>query len=421
MSQRRTRSTVVRMTHVTLASAVTLNGGDAAIAYGSELFLRWLYGQGLDLTVIDDDAEIASRYHDFDYVPALQSTVSPPSWPGIAGKVARRLHRLRLRGPWFVQPSPSERREVVLSHLRRLDVLASQGGTFFVDQYRWHQRLDEYEEAMRVGVPIVFLTQSMGPFTDGRPELARLGRVLEYATTVMVRDSLTVEAVGRITPDANVIVAPDMAFALAREVEAPEGPDRVFDKPPRVGVSVRQWPYFEDVSSKVGMGNYRRAMASAVSRLVREWEASVTFISTCQGIPEYRYDDSQVADEIVGELDDDVAARVEVDRSFSGPMELVAKLSAFDVMVSTRMHGAILAWVAGTPVVPVAYEPKTSELFDRHELSGLVHRMEGLDPRGLVGSVEEVLAGADNRLAARERAEGEALELSDLAVDWGWP
>jgi colanic acid/amylovoran biosynthesis protein len=100
-----------------------------------------------------------------------------------------------------------------------------------------------------------------------------------------------------------------------------------------------------------------------VTALVRERGAEVVFLSTCQGVPEYLYDDSQVADRIRQGLDLDVQRAVSVDHDFHSPTALMQTLRGFDFAISTRMHMAILGLCTGLPVLPIAYEFKTHEVY----------------------------------------------------------
>ena len=96
---------------------------------------------------------------------------------------------------------------------------------------------------------------------------------------------------------------------------------------------------------------------------MRERNAEIVFLSTCQGIPKYLYDDSLIADRICERLEPDVLRAVRVDHDFHTPAALMTALRDFDFAISTRMHMAILGLCAGLPVLPIAYEFKTTELY----------------------------------------------------------
>ena len=103
-------------------------------------------------------------------------------------------------------------------------------------------------------------------------------------------------------------------------------------------------------------------MATVIDWLVKNLQAEVTFLSTCQGIPEYE-DDSEIARRVVERLAKSTAARVRVVREFVRFDSLLKRLSEFDLVLATRMHMAILSLMAGTPAIPFVLEFKTKELF----------------------------------------------------------
>jgi colanic acid/amylovoran biosynthesis protein len=108
---------------------------------------------------------------------------------------------------------------------------------------------------------------------------------------------------------------------------------------------------------------------------------------------------------------------VRLDDTFHPPRELLARLREFDIVIATRMHMAILALCAGVPVVPIAYEFKTSELFRALGLDQWVHDIETVRGEALIRSVDTLigdLAGVRARVvqvAQRER---------QRAMESGW-
>jgi colanic acid/amylovoran biosynthesis protein len=165
------------------------------------------------------------------------------------------------------------------------------------------------------------------------------------------------------------------------------------------------------------MACYRDSFRALVIHLVRVHGADVTFLSTCQGAPGY-HDDSQIAAVIAAALPEEVRSRVHVDSNFHTPGQLADLLRGFDFVVSTRMHLAILALGVGTPVLPIAYEFKTTELCRSLEYPEPPLRIEEFSPEKLIGSVERFVqcynehAREINEAVARFRRE--AWEVSDV-------
>src|SRR5690606_1440113 len=183
---------------------------------------------------------------------------------------------------------------------------------------------------------------------DSRRDVAR---AVDSASLVLLRDDLSLAHLRDLgVRDDHLHVTADVAFALADERslrEARAGGDFPTARPdgtaPRVAVSVREWSRFAGGSAEEGMAAYRQAVAAAVTYMVERRGARVTFLATCQGVPEYWTDDSRTALEIVELLPEHVRQAVEVDRDFHRPAELAARLRDFDLVITTRMHMAILA------------------------------------------------------------------------------
>jgi colanic acid/amylovoran biosynthesis protein len=232
--------------------------------------------------------------------------------------------------------------------------------------------------------PLVLFTQSLGPFTRAR-QRRQLHTVLTRARLVLVRDERSRVHLDRIgIRGSRVKVVADAAFALS----APPAPAPAREGL-RVAISVRHWAHGVGDATVVNEA-YRDAMAALVERLVHRG-AEVTFLSTCQGVPEYRADDSAVAAAVTDQLDPAVRASVHVDRGFHDPQTLLAILGGFDLVVATRMHMAILALVAGVPVFTIAYEFKTRELCERLGLGDWVHDFDKLAIPEFPDAVERLL------------------------------
>ncbi len=111
-------------------------------------------------------------------------------------------------------------------------------------------------------------------------------------------------------------------------------------------------------------------------------------------MPEYWTDDSRFAAELAEEL---LAGEpnIRVDRAFRTPTELADELRGFDVAIATRMHFAILALCAATPVVAIAYEFKSRELLRGMGREEWAFDIEEVAGESLVRATKEALAGGD--------------------------
>ena len=378
-----------RPMRILVTNCVTLNGGDAAIAHGIAKIVRNAFGADTELVFYDTFAEVAARYQpQLTYRPAIHlratrapdlKLVGPPIARLNAARYRAALALRRRRAVWPADclSTSGERRD--LQHYRDADLIISTGGTYLVENYPLGTRLIDFQLGLDSGTPLALFTQSLGPF-ERRANQRALARMLPRALLVLLRDERSlrcVQALGATT--VNALVAGDAAFALADADRLRAAARAEVSTVSRVAISVRRWPYFHGVAPAEGMRRFVDAIVALTDHIVRRRGCEVVFVSTCQGVAEYRFDDSMLAAEIAARLPSDVSSHVRVDREHRSPAALIDFLSGFDVAVATRMHAGILALCAGTPVLPIAYEFKTHELFKRLGASDHVLDIETLN------------------------------------------
>ena len=396
---------------VLVSTIVALNPGDAAILRGTERLLQQAFGESVEVVAVDKNATAASALYPWmRFAPSLFA----PKQRGGIGRTITRLgyeHRLWRFDAWRLRSAgrlmrygwhraaalfSSNGERNVLAEYLRADLVVASGGTYLVPTYDVEPPLRDYELTLALDRPLAFMPQSMGPFTNTRL-LKRFANVFGRSRFVFVRDEQSrqhLESIG--VPGARVRIVPDAAFALATSPStdtAPRVPAVAPTASPvrRVAISVREWKHFADGSGDGGEDRYFEGVAALANWLVTTHDAEVTFLSSCQGIPDYWTDDAVTARRVVARLDSAVAARVTVDGAFRDPEALQATLGTFDLVVATRMHVAILALCAGCPVLPIAYEFKTTELFKRLRLAWLAVPIEEATADGLIGRAERLL------------------------------
>ncbi len=379
---------------ILLTNTLMLNGGEAATVVAIMQMLRRALGPRAEITVFEHAARAAAPL--FPEIPIRQllwERGSRAPRMRYVGPAIRRLNRARfLQGVecWCAGRAALARTLLSADEIADLeryasaDFVVSSGGTYLVSNYDISPRLFDYELCRRLGRPLAFFTQSMGPF---RPETReRLRRVLDDAVLILLRDETSLQHVRELgVTNRNVHLCGDAVFGMQ---VAPAGPRSASaTRRPRVAFSVRNWHYFKTCSAEAGMSAYRAAMAAAATRLVRGG-AEVVFISTCQGVPQYWFDDAAVARQIHALLPADVRPHAQVDSAFRKPDEMIAALRDFDMAVATRFHMAILAMLAGTPALAVSYEFKTQELYRGVGLDDWVDLIEPLPAEAFAGRVE---------------------------------
>jgi colanic acid/amylovoran biosynthesis protein len=373
---------------VVITNCQLYNGGDAAIAVAIMGLIARAFGRSTEITILDPSAEGTRKYYPDLHIGQMPYHKFGKRRRFIVDLLGFSVTTLLARLPLF--STITERSTI--SIYDRADLVISTGGTYLVEQYDLTPRIYELFLALAARRPLVFFAQSLGPFVKEGNRRA-LRKVFGASPLIMVRDARSRRHLLELGIDsAKIHVVADAAFSLV-------DPDVIRDakfkeiETPRVAVSVRHWDHFRAQSPVSGMNTYKRSVARAVEWLVAVKQAEVVFISTCQGIPEYWAQDSVIAQEIVAILSREARSSVTVDHEFRSPQQLIDKLRTFDFAVATRMHMAILSLAAGLPVLPIAYEFKTEELFrDKLEMGRWLLSIDDLKEESIEKLLPDFLA-----------------------------
>ncbi|GAB1583514.1 polysaccharide pyruvyl transferase family protein [Phyllobacterium phragmitis] len=372
---------------IVIENTVCLNTGDAAILLAIRHILKSTWDEDLHFLVFDSQPAVAARlyprkdYPDIEFHKLLSESIFKyryddnvlknalkPAYNRLAFQALQSFGKNRPMGEALF--NAEDRRSLAI--YRDADLVITTGGTYLVETYNLDKRINQFRIDAAFGKDPVFFTQSLGPFNKSANRSA-LKPVLDRSPLILLRDARSLEHIRDLVDD------PDKCHVVADAVFALADTDRIKDilacrKPPagtgRVAISVRHWNYVK--GGEDGMERYIGSVRKIATALVRDHGKEVTFVSTCQGVPEYAHDDSKTAKAIVAGLDPDIARHVEVDASFHTPEQLMALVKGFDFVVATRMHMMIMSLCVGTPVLPIAYEFKTRELAKRIGVSDLL-------------------------------------------------
>ena len=403
----------MRPVRLLVTDTVMLNTGDAAILIGMLRALRAAFGEQIEVDVAELQPEPARRlYPDILFGPTIHACLRDWSGGGLRFKLAVAV--TVVAAALWCGPLHVIARVLVPENVRRAldrhaaaDAVIATGGTYLVPYYRLSPRIVNFLVCLALGRPLVLFTQSLGPF-QGDASGMLLRAILRRCRLILVRDDSSrqhLRAIG--VSRSRIVMCADAAFALAPSPLVEED-SRAGVRPLQVAVSLRDWPHFRSGEGGGTMETYLDAMAELVTALVAHHGAAVTFVSTCQGEPAYWTDDSCVADRVVDRLAPKVRDTVRVDRAHRSPQQLIERFRAFDVVVATRMHAAILALCARRPVMGIAYEFKTRELMQRVGFGELVIDIEEATGGRLVAMFERLIrdrAGIELGLGRRIAAE----------------
>ena len=216
--------------------------------------------------------------------------------------------------------------------------------------------------------------------------------MLDNTSLVLLRDRQSqIYLNGLLEQQQKSFILADSAYALMNhqlvdeKIRAEVAPDVE-----KVAISVRMWPYFKKRNARDGMEIYIEAMASLTEKLVKDG-IEVTFISSCQGLEHYKYDDSKLARHIVSRLSETVQENVIIMDDYHHPQEIMDILKHMDMVVATRMHMMIMALNVGVPVLPIAYEFKTREMIKAMGLRDVLSDIETITCGDLRGKADNII------------------------------
>jgi len=423
---------------IIISNTVILNGGDAAILISIMKILQAAFGQETEFVVYDSQPETAKKYYpqlNLRHLIYDQSIGSiKVRWLGRMLKLIS-LWRLKFAA-WCMAKNQlslgklcaSKTEYDSLLDYKTADLIVSTGGTYLVENYGLKPRFFDYQISLMFRQPLIFFTQSLGPFTQ--PENRRiLKTIFDDSALILLRDRQSAKHLeALVTQQSKISVVADAAFALAN-LEALETAKRpqANSSPRKIAISVRDWRYFKTVDPELGITKYIQALVALTVHLGSKYQANITYISSCQGIPEYWKDDSEFALNIVNQLPSEIAKLVTVNREFHDPETLVKIIGDYDLVVATRLHMAILSLGAGVPVFPIAYEFKTAELFSKLGQEAWMIDIEEMDATILIERVDSLinaLPQVRQQLFTKIQAErSSAWDASDLVkqVFAQWP
>lgn len=417
---------------------MALNGGDAAILQALLQTLERIFGKHTEVVVYERQPEAASKYYPkiefrqslyfcfgsqrvrrLFYKLRLGSIAYPVDLVRFYVGVFLMKHNLKaVAGSLFLTREEIDALEDYIS----ADLVVSTGGTYLVENYNLNPRIFDYKITLYFKRPLIFFTQSLGPFSVTSNRKA-LKRIFEKALLILLRDQESLENLLDLKPKVvNANVVSDSAFALAniKAINATKTDSNYYNTSPKVAISVRAWKHFKSVDPVLGEQRYVEALQALTIYLVEKYNAEIVYISTCQGIPEYQTDDSQMAMKIVEPLPEMIKKSIKINREFHAPEDFMKMVQKCDVMVATRMHAAILALGAGTPVLPIAYEFKITELFNRLGQGQWTQNIENICKETLINSMEMFLKSLPESrktlFAAVEQERNQAL-LSGMMIE----
>lgn len=391
---------------IIISNTVILNGGDAAILISIIKILQDAFGKNCKFVIYDSQPETAIKYYPELNLRKLIYTQSIDSIRiKLIGRIIKLISQWRIKfAAWCISKHKFSLSRLCTTKVeyeslidyQTANLIVSTGGTYLVENYSLKARFFDYQISLMFDKPLIFFTQSLGPFEQPKNRQI-LSKIFTRSALILLRDRQSVKHIQELVSDqSKIAVVADAAFALsnlkalatAKNNQVNLGNSSI----PKIAISVRDWRYFKTVDPTVGIAKYIQALVAVTVHLVEKYQAEITYISSCQGIKEYWKDDSEFALKIVTQLPEQVAKFVTVNRDFHNPKTLIKIISEYDLVIATRLHMAILSLGAGVPVLAIAYEFKTEELFCKLGQSEWLIDIEKIDPTTLIERVDSFIS-----------------------------
>lgn len=377
-----------RVLKAIIVNVVPLNGGDYAILEAEKQLLRDL-SPDIDITILASDTALIKKWNKESNLDnwVEQWNYNSNRHKGL-GKYIRlifwqfKINVLRfvpraLRS-WWLGKFAAE----TYNAIDKADIVFSTGGTYLTGNYDVSSRFLLFKLIKKMGKRLILFPQSIN--LEGQRFKKQYLRQLSKAETICARDKRSAMYL-KDKQLKNISVLPDIAFYLCK------GDWPVKPRTHKVLISVRDWPYAKN--GQQAQNAYEQAIATFVNKLSTD-NIETNFLSTCQGISEYRFDDSIVAKRIVSQLGP--ANKASIEHGYHTTEEILNHITKYDLIVSTRLHFAILALVLGKPVLPIAYEYKTVEVFKSLGLGEYVLDIESISFEALFDKYIKIKADSEH-------------------------
>lgn len=241
---------------------------------------------------------------------------------------------------------------------------ADYGGDGFSDIYGdnlFYARLNQTRPFMKMGVPIIMLPQTIGPFSKEK-NLQQAIEVMKYAQKIYVRDDNFVSELEKL----------GITFNRSKDLSAFMHPEK-FDVPIKensIGINVSGLAYsnkFKDLSNQFD------AYPELIDRLIKHFQkkgCNVYLIPHSYNFenPEKNNDD-MVACKAAFEKLSDKQNVIFMNTNLSSP-QVKYVISQMTFFIGTRMHANFAAIYTNVPLFGLAYSYKFKGAFDANGLNG---------------------------------------------------
>ncbi len=315
---------------VLINNAVPLNCGDAALLIA---LYRQLVKKGHEVQIASYNYnDVIAKYPELPIVKELL------------------LHRIFHKIPWakkLLFPFAFNRSKAY----QKADVIIGCPGGYVNSFYNIQNSLSSYRIAFAKKKKTAIYAQSIGPLHSADQKWFK-----NFVTTslnyLMVRDEVSNNFMQQLNiPNNKYSLSKDAAFMLPYNLKTKTTTNKV-------AISVREWNH-EDRNTD----DYILMIQQMVGYICNDLNKEVVFLSTCQGLNNYK-NDAVLAQKIKNGLPKEIQNFVSVNKNYHTLNQLTEQLRLFDFVIGTRLHMCILSMINGVPALNISYEIKGKECYN---------------------------------------------------------
>lgn len=214
--------------------------------------------------------------------------------------------------------------------------------------------------AIAAGCKVILAPQTFGPL-DGRLQRWVFGRTISRCALVAARGPLSRQITLSSAPQSDVLLVPDLGFALKSDHSARLAPSDSL----RIGLNVSGLLWGASTQSSYHVPGYQETIYLLVDELLAIPGLEIHLVSHVgESESEPEVAPSELSDWVVSS---ELAARypqVHLEPLQSSPEKTKGLVSSFDFFIGSRMHACISAAASGTPLACIAYGNKFEDVFD---------------------------------------------------------
>ena len=354
------------------------NRGTAALGYGAFSFLK-------EKGYLHEEQELLY----INYVRNPFKTHSEMEQMEVQGQIWRKrtvyiptIHRRLLRKYNIVLPFLSLWRLI-----RQIGFVAAlNGGDGFSDIYNtatFIARLPETLFAMKTGIPVIQLPQTMGPFSD-KSNYDLAAKILRYSKAVYVRDKKFIDELDKL--GINYELSKDLSAYMRPE------PWDIDIRPNSIGINVSGLCYSNTFRSLSGQFD---EYPNLINRLIEHFQEKGVHVyliphSYHYGEPEESNDDLVACEAAYNRLACKEKVII-VNQDLISPRVkyVISKMSFF---IGSRMHANFAAIYTGIPVFGLAYSYKFEGAFNANGLNAekQVVMINNIKPRDIDEIIKKI-------------------------------